>query len=733
MSNRRLQTRRSSIRGSSIALVLVFTAAIGIVIAAALQRAATEIRLNKSAILHNEARLAAESAIQHGMAQVRQRFERTQQLMKDDMHPSNNPLVLGPEFTAFHSTDRVDSHLVLPTGTYDATKFATYPTAVLGQVTNQNAISALVDPMSPIPDQNSAVIDAKVREVRLYAKATVSHPSLGERTSYVKKTFQVLDLSLFQYAVFYNHDMELWPGANMNLAEGGPIHVNGDAYIGANATLNIHSRITTSGDFFAGRHPKYSTENLTTDNIYLRNLNAGNVPASYLKRLSDADNGANSPSKYLTSKTKNFSDLASEHYNGGLMTKEHNIDHVHPAGLGAFTELFPPGSGETGNHAHNLIRPVENEDVLTDPSLTSQQRQVIQTIEEVKWANKAKLTLELDVSGGTPTLDIYTYEYDSDKIEYNLDYTPKKVAITVPAGNEFWQIEEYSKPASDVVSGIYDYRQGGNQGGKTAGKINLVKIDVEKMREWVESGDSAVFDPDWWNGVVYLKMPEVADPGRQDRVIPADNDWAAQLVKGKQIPNRISSGIRGMTLATNGALYVTGDYNAPEGGTSPSNNPSPANFGKEGYEAPAALIADAITILSNNWQNKNSDKAIGSRTASDTIVSAALVTGLVPSNGYYSGGVENFPRFLESWSNKTLTYRGSLVSLFKSESQTAKWPGTGTTYGAPNRNWGFHKGFIDLPPPGDPGGRVYRQISFAELTPSEFQMETAAVLAGSTP
>src|SRR6185436_10995830 len=87
---------------------------------------------------------------------------------------------------------------------------------------------------------------------------------------------------------------------------------------------------------------------------------------------------------------------------------------------------------------------------------------------------------------------------------------------------------------------------------------------------------------------------------------------------------------------------------------------------------PAAVLADAVTILSTAWDDLNSAKVLGSRNAGDTTVNVAIQAGIVPTgNGYYSGGVENFPRFLESWSGRTFTYNGSMVVMYPSKIATA--------------------------------------------------------------
>ena len=76
---------------------------------------------------------------------------------------------------------------------------------------------------------------------------------------------------------------------------------------------------------------------------------------------------------------------------------------------------------------------------------------------------------------------------------------------------------------------------------------------------------------------------------------------------------------------------------------------------------PAAIIADAVNVLSNSWLDSKSGTAPN---ASPTTVNAGFISGNVPTGGgYYSGGVENFPRFLEDWSNKVFTYYGSMIQL----------------------------------------------------------------------
>jgi hypothetical protein len=85
--------------------------------------------------------------------------------------------------------------------------------------------------------------------------------------------------------------------------------------------------------------------------------------------------------------------------------------------------------------------------------------------------------------------------------------------------------------------------------------------------------------------------------------------------------------------------------------------------------------------------------------ASNTTVNAAIMAGNRNTSGSnYSGGVENLIRFLESWTGKTMTYSGSLVCMWQSQQAIRTWPGTGSVYNAPTRNWSYGINYNNLPP-----------------------------------
>ncbi|MBI3414264.1 MAG: hypothetical protein HY043_02915 [Verrucomicrobia bacterium] len=216
---------------------------------------------------------------------------------------------------------------------------------------------------------------------------------------------------------------------------------------------------------------------------------------------------------------------------------------------------------------------------------------------------------------------------------------------------------------------------------REAKTIKTTEIDVSKLRTW--SATNAVLRSSLGRDVSSIYVADL-------RTQTGSTESGVRVVNGQTLPPL------GLTVATPNPMYVKGHYNAPAGFLGTTNTTT---------TLPAALIGDSINVLSTSWSDANSALALGSRTAGNTTVNAAFLGGIVPSNGtYYSGGVENFPRFLESWSGYTFTYNGSMVVMYYSQYATAPWLGTGSTigvYNPPTRNWTFDLNFMDptkLPP-----------------------------------
>jgi hypothetical protein len=243
------------------------------------------------------------------------------------------------------------------------------------------------------------------------------------------------------------------------------------------------------------------------------------------------------------------------------------------------------------------------------------------------------------------------------------------------------------------------------QDNREGATVRVATLDVSKI---VTSGSgNPSYKSTFSNPIVYMYD---SSPGT------TSNTRGIRVSGASKIPTS------GLTIASNNPVYIQGDFNSGGNGTTnnnvPSNNPSnlnpdgtypdPANPPAPqatGYtRAPASVLADAVNVLSNNWSDANSTAALSSRPASPTTINAAIVSGIVQTNakgdGDYSGGAENFPRFLEDWTNKPLNYYGSMVELYQSQQAIGEWRYGGNIYNAPARNWFYDNNFKTTRPPG---------------------------------
>jgi hypothetical protein len=199
---------------------------------------------------------------------------------------------------------------------------------------------------------------------------------------------------------------------------------------------------------------------------------------------------------------------------------------------------------------------------------------------------------------------------------------------------------------------------------------------------------------------------------------------AVKLVNGSAINLPVCpTGVTcGLTVTTENPMYVYGDYN--------SNS---AGGGFNDHNVPASVAADAVTLLSNNWNDVNSFSSpfsTGGRTGVTTWFRMGVVAGKgasFPIPGWDTtaldgsqdfgtdGGVHNFMRFVEAW-NATLNYEGSLVSLFYNRQAVGLYKG-GIVYGAPTRAYQFDTNFLNpiLLPPRTPMFRDINTTGFTQL------------------
>lgn len=223
-----------------------------------------------------------------------------------------------------------------------------------------------------------------------------------------------------------------------------------------------------------------------------------------------------------------------------------------------------------------------------------------------------------------------------------------------------------SLPAGTVTQGQFrNNRENSNY------DVVVTNVDVQKLR------DSGHYPS---NGLIYASRTNaVPASGRT-----SDTSHGIRLVNGSQVKPAGTSG--GLTVVTNNPLYVQGDFNTTD-------------------KRSVALISDALNVLSNSWTDATSYNPLNNRVASNTTVNAGFVSGIVPTQGSdYSGGFENYPRFLEKWDSggKVLTVGGAFVNLWDSQIATGEWVYGGNQYTAPVRQWAYDSTLQSSPPPFTP-------------------------------
>lgn len=687
-------------RGSGLILVLIVTAVMTTVLASVLDYARSEKRLNSHAYLHMEAKNAVESVLEYGFAQLHQRFNSLTSFSLDSLQPTSNPLILPDEFYEMYDGTTADdtlSEVVLPAQPYVANSSPkSQSTELIGGVVPPGQWTFISETLNEDDDLKGKRVF--IRGVELLGRATVQDTFGNQKSVYATQTLQVRDAPLFAHAIFYNLDMEIAPGPEMHIY--GPVHANGDIFVQSNNSLNFHQPVSTAGAIYHG--PK--------DDIG-KSTSSGNVRfVDRTDTLVDMNDGTG----WLDSDESDWKVASAERWHYNVQSGDHGIEKHNPVAIDDYVPDDPSTfTDELRNYAYQLIQ----------SSMNNSSADYDEGVEQQKFAYNAGLTIEIDTATGTASY--YTYNRDAQgNVVYDGSGNPEKVYLT--PDTDFVQVDAFNSTTFDAAvdagtepNMMWDKRRGTG--------VGLATIDVGALKDLVEGDDrwSGTDAGDFWTGVVYVEFPESSSPG-VDGVRTSVDDWGVMLENGASIPSRTDTD-EGMTLATNNVLYVKGDYNA-DGNLSTGSPTAPDN----NDEPPAAFAADAVTILSNDWLNSRSNSGSkNDRPASDTEVSAAILTGIAPSNtetDNYSGGVENFPRFLENWSGQTLQYRGSMVALFESEIAWQGW--TSSVYSAPNRDWGFNELFSKGSyPPGTPNNRSFRRVNYRELSVDEYIERADAIAA----
>ncbi|WP_373478310.1 hypothetical protein [Geminocystis sp.] len=621
-------------------------------------------------------------------------------------------------------------------------------------------------------------------------------------------------IPMFQFAAFYVGDLEIFPGAAMTLS--GPIHTNGDLFMGSNVSLDVKGQVTTVKDIYARRKHKpsetfdgarISTQLPDTTGSFLKNLikfasdtaaktqlamnpqkiatNWGNqikvrteapvsIPEpSFLNTEGDYYKKADiritfkpiatSTANYLNTVPFEITGMNRQDPDNPIETKLLSTGETfntsiynaklkslrQPIMVGADLAAIPagnynvcpsidtalpttkPANNTTVQNWWNALTTAQKNTLATNAQNYLQEQILSQSapLSFNSLSNTATKTLLTAFASTTPPTGFNDTEWKNIK-----EMNPQEIAGLTSRCFVAAPILEVGR---DVASHTTPFRYYNVREGRD---MRLLQINIQSLVIWNRDGQ-------YLNGTTLTSTADLLyTPAAADANAPANsfqrlglaalddteggmvvhatiNDSATTrkaslltspygfaFINGKQLfglgQTTTHPDPTGVTIASDQAIYVQGDYN---------------NVNKQ----PASILADSFNPLSNaclnddraiNHLNEKNCNINGSNVLpTDTTFNAGVLSGTDVSvvNGAYNGGLENYPRFAENWGGRTWTYRGSFVSIAEPKYVSGVW-GKANVYDAPNRNWDYDTDFNDPNklPPLTPQFVVLKQESF---------------------
>jgi len=532
--------------------------------------------------------------------------------------------------------------------------------------------------------------------------ATYADPILGNLTYHSGRHFVYSSTSLFQFAVFYQGNIEIAAGGNMVI--GGPMSTNASAYMGSQSgyTLTItdmayyFQNFNGASDPLSGETDRLEGSGALSDPVYNPNPQAAAPGDQTGQRALQVDKLA-SQSSFI----------------GGVDVASDIVNYA--AAYSNLQNIPDP------NEVYRAVIAPPPQDPNSPGTLLPEDPVVAAS----RMYNSAALLITINQNGsGTPTVDIGTA---ANPTAYDSTF-----AANLTSG------------ANPIITGVRQSITDPREELNGASGVNLSTLDVGHLNSALTGPGGALSTNSSlaaaYNGVVYVY------------------DNTNNNAPGSTVPNSLN-GIRianatttpnvsdqngdpiGFSVVSNNGVYVQGDYN-----TTPITVPTGQ------VNNPSAIMGDAITALSQGWTpaeatSTNAIEPAGSlpgrlatasqptAASSDGVnpasagtpngmtVNAAILTGNTPSTTTTnSGGVQNLVRLVEDWydpdptgngTGMALTLDGSLGQLFTSKYFNSKYTGNGIQAALPSagdrvyiqprtRNFDYDVGFKARVPAGSP-------------------------------
>ena len=573
-------------------------------------------------------------------------------------------------------------------------------------------------------------------------------------------------IPLFQFAAFYNKDLEIHPGPSMTL--NGRVHVNGDLYITSGSGLNITGQVSAAKRDME-LWPEANNEGGTL-NTFRKDKNDNRSAA----KVFDTSN-LRSLDKGKTYTDENEGDLSdwNERIQVGLDTlivppvNDFGIDeegtYWSKADLRVLLRLDGSGNpqyievhdndGNT-NRADRMVNATTTlnsciADDLTPPYIGS-----IDVREKKNDDPEYRYVFFDDLDADPDDTSTDANEHANRVPSDYLDEVSKhKLDDTTPGDETYYYGDEDDDDLEDAWYSMYQPRaiEWSNTfyDGREKTDMLFMEVDTVGLLNCItENSSDFGFDIDDESGGGLVWYLSILGPD-SEKV----NNYGIRVRNGETLAATVDSApdIAGLTIVSDQGLYIQGDYNA-EASDETNTTWKPASF-----------LGDTINMLSEkfdkdigdsnidldvdevfggwdatiNWWNYDQDKwddtnyqpsgKNNDRKAVNTTVRAAVLGGTDKTGnregtggkwkGKYNGGLENYPRFHEDWNKKDLVYAGSFVSLGTPQFKDGNWGGS--YYRPPNRKWSYEEAYNNAAnlPPLSPRATYLSQNSFTRAYP----------------
>jgi hypothetical protein len=560
--------------------------------------------------------------------------------------------------------------------------------------------------------------------------ATVNAPLLGNVTYDSGRHFVYSNTSLFQYAVFYQGNLEMSAGGNMTI--GGPVSTNASAYLGAQDNNGSPFTLTLTDSVAYFQNYNGAADPLSGETDLLQGT------SSLVDPVYNPNPQAAAPVAQAAQRALQVTKLSAQSsFIGGVDVA---ADIANPSYAAAYTNL---GGQVDPNEIYRAV--------IAPPPLDSSGNLLAedQTVAGSRMYNNAGILITIEqTSSGSANAS------SSGNTVIHVGMSPEATTPANPANVSMYdnlpQFATLVHPtggtgaSTDIITGVRQTVIDPRETLNGSSGVAMTTIDIGNLNNALQGAMSNPALSANYNGVVYIY-----DNTNNSSVSATPNLNGIRIVDATTTPafNDQNNNPLGFSVVSNNGVYVQGDYNT-----------TPITVSGSSVNNPAAIMGDAITALSQGWSitaagtlqpissreataslptapnlpaNPGINNAGSLGTANGMTVNAAILTGNTPTTtSTNSGGAQNLVRMVEDWyypdplgngTGMALTLNGSLGQLFTSKYFSGAYApgvqaglGTGSrVYIQPkSRIFNYDLGFKNRTPAGSPSTTAFTRGDF---------------------